>query len=51
MKGNATLRYASPENIRKAVEIFDGEPFIGRRLKVRLNRVFAVSNLPPKVSP
>ena len=51
MKGNATLRYASPENMRKAVEMFDGEPFIGRRLKVRLDRVFAVSNPPPKVSP
>ena len=27
VKGNATLRYASPENIRKAVEMFDGEPW------------------------
>ena len=51
MKGNAILQFALPENIRKAVEMFDGEPFIGRRLRVRLDRVFAVSNPPPKVSP
>ena len=51
VKGNATLRYASPENMKKAVEMFDGEPFIGRRLRVRLDRVFAVSNPPPEVSP
>ena len=51
MKGNATLQYALPENRRKAVEMFDDEPFVGRRLRVRLDRVFAVSNPPPKVSP
>ena len=51
MKGNAILQFALPENIRKAVEMFDGEPFIGRRLRVRLDRVFAVSNPPPEVSP
>jgi hypothetical protein len=51
VKGNATLRYASPENIRKAVEMFDGEPFMGRRLRVRLDRVFAVSNPPLEVLP
>ena len=51
MKGNATLQFASPENIRKAVEMFDGEPFIGRRLRVRSDRVFAVSNLLPTLKP
>ena len=51
MKGNATLQFASPENIRKAVEMFDGEPFIGRRLRVRLDRVFAVSNPLPTLKP
>ena len=51
VKGNATLQFASPENIRKAVEMFDGEPFMGRRLRVRLDRVFAVSNPPPTPKP
>jgi len=31
--------------------MFDDEPFVGRRLRVRLDRVFAVSNLPPEVLP
>jgi hypothetical protein len=31
--------------------MFDGEPFIGRRLRVRVDKVFAVSNPPPRVSP
>ena len=51
VKGNAILRYALLENIKKAVEMFDSKLFIGRRLRVRLDRVFAVSNLLPKVSP
>ena len=51
VKGNATLQFASPENTRKAVEMFDGGPFMGRRLRVRLDRVFAVSNPPPTPKP
>jgi RNA recognition motif-containing protein len=50
VKGNATLQYALPENVRKAAEMFDGEPFMGRRLRVRIDRVFAASNPPPIVS-
>jgi RNA recognition motif-containing protein len=51
VKGNATLQYASPENVRRAVGMFDGEPFIGRRLRVRVDRVFAVSNPLPTLKP
>jgi RNA recognition motif-containing protein len=51
VKGNATLQYASPENVRRAVGMFDGEPFIGRRLRVRVDKVFAVSNPPPTLKP
>jgi hypothetical protein len=51
VKGNATLWYASLENVRKAVGMFDGKPFIGRRLRVRVDKVFAVSNPPPTPKP
>jgi RNA recognition motif-containing protein len=43
--------YALPENVRRAVEMFDGEPFMGRRLRVRVDKAFAVSNPPPTLKP
>ena len=48
-KGNATVQYASAEDARKAVQIFDGQKFMSMRLNVRPDRE-ATAVVPPAAS-